>query len=82
MVATFSRCAVVTHWLPHTPVHLVLELKKVWCCLSPLSIKIGVFVETFCIILMSKELACSNKRYSMVVLREKRPFPLGINDMI
>ena len=31
MVVTFSRCAVVTHWLPHTPVQvsfrLFLELK-------------------------------------------------------
>ena len=55
-MATFSRCAVVTHWLSHIPVqiifHLFLEVKKVWYYLSSLSIKIGVFTKTFCITLM------------------------------
>ena len=54
MVATFSRCVVITHWLPHTPVQisfrLVLELKKIWCCLSSLSIQIGIFAKTFYIL--------------------------------
>ena len=56
MVARFSRCAVVTHWLPHTPVQiffcLVLVHKKVWCCLSSLSIQTGVFAIIFRINLM------------------------------
>ena len=56
MVATFSGCLVVTHWLPHTQVqkkfHLVLELKKVWCCLSALSIQIGILAQIFGITLM------------------------------
>ena len=56
MVARFSECAVVTYWLFHTPVqiffHLVLVHKKVWCCLSSLSIQTGVFAVTFCIILL------------------------------
>ena len=56
MVTTFLRCVVVTHLLPHTPAQilfcLVLELKKVWCCISSLSIQIGVFSETFRITLM------------------------------
>ena len=37
IVATFLGCAMVTHWLLHTSVQiflgLILELKKVWCCL-------------------------------------------------
>ena len=60
VVATFSGCAVVTHWLPQTPVQtffrLVLELKRVWCYLSSLSIQIGVFTKTFCIIVVPKML--------------------------
>ena len=56
MVARFSGCALVTHWLPHTPVQiffcLVLVHKKVWCSLSSLSIETGVLAMTFCIILL------------------------------
>ena len=56
MVARFLGCAVVTHWLPHTLVQkkncLFLVHKKVWCCLSFLSIQIGILVVTFCITLM------------------------------
>ena len=56
MVARFSGCAVVTHWLPHTLVQiffrLVLVHKKVWCSLSSLSIQSGVLAVTFCITLM------------------------------
>ena len=55
-MARFSRCAVVTHWLPHTLVQiffcLVLVHKKVWCCLSSLSIQTGVFAVTFYITLI------------------------------
>ena len=58
MVATFSRCAVVIHWLPHTPVqilfHLVFELKKVWCYLSSLNIQTRVLAQTFRITLMCR----------------------------
>ena len=57
IVATFSGCAMVAHWLLHTPVqiffHLFLELKKVWCYLSFLSIHTRVFSETFSITLIS-----------------------------
>ena len=56
MVVRFSKCVMVTHWLPHTSVqiffHLVLVHKKVWWCLSSLSIQIGVFAMTFHIILL------------------------------
>ena len=59
MVARFSRCIVVTHWLLHTPVkiffHLILVHKKVWYCLSSLSIQIGVFAVTFCITLFPRK---------------------------
>ena len=59
MVARFSECAVVSNWLPHTPVQiffrLVLVHKIVWCSLSPLSIQTGVLVGTFCITLMAKK---------------------------
>ena len=48
MVATFSGCVVVTHWLSHTRVQnffrLVLQHKKVWYYLSSLSIQIGVLL--------------------------------------
>ena len=57
MEVRFSRCAVATHWLPHTPVqiffHLILVHKKVWCSLSSLSIQTGVLAMTFCITLIS-----------------------------
>ena len=57
MVARFLRCAVATHWLLHTLIQiffcLVLVHKKVWCCLSSLSIQTGVLAVTFCIILIS-----------------------------
>ena len=60
MVARFPGCVVVIHWLPHTPVQkkicLILMHKKVWCCLSSLSIQIRVLVMTFCIILMYMEI--------------------------
>ena len=56
MVATFSGCAMITHWLPHTPLQILfrlfLELKKVWYYLSTLSIQIGVFNEIFYINLL------------------------------
>ena len=51
MVARFLGCAVITHWLPHTPVQsflcLVLVHKKVWCSLSSLSIQTGVLAVIF-----------------------------------
>ena len=38
MVARFLRCAVVTHWLPHTPVQiffrLLLVIKKIGAVFS------------------------------------------------
>ena len=59
MEARFLKCAIATHWLPHTPVqiffHLVLVHKKVWCSLSSLSIQIGVLAVTFYITLLSKK---------------------------
>ena len=65
MVATFLECGMVTHWLPHTQVQiffcLVLELKKVWCCLSSLSIETGVFAETFRITLLYLQSMCTEK---------------------
>ena len=45
----------VTHWLLHTRVQilcLVLVHKKVWCCLSSLSIQTRVFAVIFCITLL------------------------------
>ena len=42
-MARFSKCAVVTNWLPHTLVQiffgLLLVHKIVWCSLSSLSIQ-------------------------------------------
>ena len=56
MVARFSGCVVVIHWLPHAPVQiffgLVLVHKKVWCFLSSLSIQTGVLTVTFHITLL------------------------------
>ena len=51
--AIFSGCAVIPHWLPHTPVQIFFSLllvhKKVWCSLSSSSIQTGVlcFVSDF-----------------------------------
>ena len=69
MVARFSRCIVVTHWLPHTLVQIVFCLilvhkkvwcvlvhKKVWCSLSSLSIQTGALTVTSHITLMSIKL--------------------------
>ena len=54
--ATFPRCAVITHWLSHTPVQISFRLllvhKTVWCSLSSSSIQIGVLAVTFRITLM------------------------------
>ena len=56
MMARFSRCAMVTHWLLHTPVqiffNLVLVYKKV-SALFPLSIQTGILAVTFHITLIS-----------------------------
>ena len=56
MVARFSECAVVSNWLPYTPVQiffrLVLVHKTLWCSLSSSSIQTGVLAGTFRIILM------------------------------
>ena len=69
MVARFSECAMVTHWLPHTLVQiffrLILVHKIVWCSLSSSSIQIGVLVVTSRIILMCRELG-HQKRISHV----------------
>ena len=55
-MARFPRCAVVTHWLPHTPVQiffrLILVHKKVWCSLSSLSKQSGILAMTFHITLI------------------------------
>ena len=55
MVARFSECAMVTNWLPHTPVQiffcLVLVHKTIWCSLSSSSIQTGVLLVTFSITL-------------------------------
>ena len=57
MVARFSECAVVSNWLPHTPVQIffrfVLVHKTVWCSLSSSSIQTGVLARTFRITLLS-----------------------------
>ena len=54
--ATFSGCAVITHWLPHTRgqifFRLISELKRVWCSLFSLSIQTGVFAYISCITLL------------------------------
>ena len=56
MVARFLECAVITHWLPHTPIQiffcLVLVHKKVWCSLSFLNIQTEVLAQTFHITLI------------------------------
>ena len=56
MVAWFSECAVVSNWLPHTPVQiffrLVLVHKTIWCSLSSSSIQTGVLAGTFYITLL------------------------------
>ena len=58
-VATFPGCAVITHWLPHTPVQkkicLLLVHKIVWCSLSSSSIQTGVLAVTFHITLLYKK---------------------------
>ena len=55
-MARFLECAVVSNWLPHTPVQiffrLVLVHKIVWCSLSSSSIQTGVLVGTFYITLL------------------------------
>ena len=56
MVARFSKCAVVSNWLPHTPVQknfrLILVHKTIWCSLSSSSIQTRVLAVTFHIILI------------------------------
>ena len=56
MVARFSKCAMVTNWLPHTMVQiffrLILVHKIVLCSLSSSSIQIGVLALTFRITLV------------------------------
>ena len=56
MMARFSECAVVTNWLPHTPVqkkfHLIVVHKTVWCSLSSSSIQTGVLALIFHITLI------------------------------
>ena len=60
MVARFLECAVVSNWLPHTPVQisfrLVLVHKIVWCSLSSSSIQTGVLAGTFYITLLFIEI--------------------------
>ena len=56
MVTTFSKCAVVTHWLPHTPIQkkkssLFRGLQSL-VLISSLRIQIGIFIETLCITLV------------------------------
>ena len=67
MVARFSECAMVSNWLPHTPVQiffrLVLVHKTIWCSLSSSSIQTGVLAVTFCITLV-----CMQSRSEGVVL--------------
>ena len=45
-VATFLGCAVIPHWLPHTPVQIFFSLllvhKKFWYSLSSSSIQTEV----------------------------------------
>ena len=57
MVARFSKCAVVSNWLPHTPVQiffrLVLVYKTVWCSLSSSSKQTRVLAVTFYITLVT-----------------------------
>ena len=58
MVARFLECAMVSNWLPHTPIQiffcLVLVHKTVWCSLSSSSIRTGVLAGTFRITLIYK----------------------------
>ena len=57
MVARFSECAVVTHWLPHSLVQiffgLILVHKTVWCSLSSSNIQTRVLAMTFRITLLT-----------------------------
>ena len=71
MMARFSECAVVSNWLPHTPVQIFFRLvfvhKTIWCSLSSSSIQTGVLAGTFRITLLiwmfSKiTFPCSSKR--------------------
>ena len=59
MVARFSECAVVSNWLPHTPVQiffrLVLVHKTIWCSLSSSSIQTGVLAGTFRVTLVGRK---------------------------
>ena len=61
-MARFLECAVVSNWLPHTPVQiffrLILVHKTVWCSLSSSSIQTGVLAGTFCITLLWTETFC------------------------
>ena len=54
----FSECAMVSNWLPHTPVQiffcLILVHKTVWCSLPSLSIQTGVLTGTFHITLLKE----------------------------
>ena len=56
MVVRFSEYAVVSNWLPHTPVQIffrpVLVHKTVWCSLSSSNIQTRVLAGTFRIILI------------------------------
>ena len=51
MMATFLRCAMVTHWLLHTPIQIIIFVLfwslKILVCLISLSIQTRVLVETF-----------------------------------
>ena len=62
MVARFSECAVVSNWLPHTPVqiffHLILVQKTIWCSLSSLSTQARFLVVTFRITIFSRKINC------------------------
>ena len=77
-VATFPGCAVIIHWLPHTPVQIFFRLflvhKIVWCSLSSSSIQTGVLVVTFRITLLDTHFPTSGKESDMsTFIMKKRP---------
>ena len=85
MVARFSDCAVVTHWLPHTLVQiffrLILVQKKVWFSLSSLSIQTRVLVVTFCITLLSTNFS-STKHSQITQSLTTRSFECLLNKFL
>ena len=68
MVARFSGCAVITHWLPHTLVHIffrqILVHKKFWCSLSyKLEFWLRLSEELYCLVPMPTKFCVEKRDY-------------------